>query len=185
MKILDGFPKSIKGNVLFCDTDNMNTDGIYPGKYTYVDDFTPEQQAKVAMENYDPNFQKIAEKGDILVSGFNYGTGSSREQAATALKYRGIQLVIAASFSATYIRNSLNNGFLGIEQKDLVNYLREKFSEKDRLTIKINSPLEINFESSEIHFDNKIFPISPIGLAAQELIVSNGLENWVKNKLSE
>ncbi len=55
---------------------------------------TPQQQAEVVMENYDPEFVKIAKAGDILVGGFNFGTGSSREQAATALKYKGIQLVI-------------------------------------------------------------------------------------------
>ena len=45
--IIDGFPESIKGELIFCHQDNMNTDGIYPGKYTYIDDFTPEQQAAV------------------------------------------------------------------------------------------------------------------------------------------
>jgi len=85
--IIDGFPTEVKGNLLWCHQDNLNTDGIYPGKYTYVDDFTPEQQAGVAMENYDPEFGKLVNKGDILVGGFNFGTGSSREQAATALKY--------------------------------------------------------------------------------------------------
>ncbi len=183
VEILPGFPDEISGSLIFCNTDNMNTDGIYPGKYTYIDDFTPEQQAEVAMENYDTNFQKIAEEGDILVSGYNYGTGSSREQAATALKYRGISLVIAASFSATYVRNALNNGFLSIEQKDFVEYLRKKYPEKKELSFKITLPVKIDFTHSEIYFDEKIFPFSPIGKAAQELIVSGGLENWVKNKI--
>ncbi len=184
VEILDGFPKEISGDIIFCNTDNMNTDGIYPGKYTYIDDFTPEQQAAVAMENYDPEFQKIAEKGDILISGYNYGTGSSREQAATALKYRGIRLVIAASFSATYVRNALNNGFLSIEQKELVEYLRKKYNDNEKLSLKINAPLTIDFSKSEIRFDNHIFTFPPIGKAAQELIVTGGLENWVKKKIS-
>ena len=113
--------------MLFCHQDNLNTDGIYPGKYTYQDNFTPKQQAEVVMENYDPEFVKIAEPGDILVSGFNFGTGSSREQAATALKYKGIKLVIAGSFNETYKRNAINNGFLLIECPELVKSYKELF----------------------------------------------------------
>jgi homoaconitate hydratase len=100
--MLDNFPSSISGRILFCNSDNINTDGIYPGKYTYREDITPTEQAEVVMENYDLNFQQVAQKGDILVGGFNFGTGSSREQAATALKHRGIVLLIAGSFNDTY-----------------------------------------------------------------------------------
>jgi len=132
VKILDGFPEVIEGELIFCYQDNLNTDGIFPGKYTYIDDFTPEQQAEVAMENYDPDFVKLSKKGDILVGGFNFGSGSSREQAATALKYRGIQLLLAGSFSETYKRNAINNGFLIIEIPQLVKELKSKFGEDIR-----------------------------------------------------
>lgn len=54
-----GFETHIKGEVVFCDQDNLNTDGIYPGKYTYQDDLTPEKMAQVVMENYDPKFSQI------------------------------------------------------------------------------------------------------------------------------
>ncbi|MCE1188630.1 MAG: homoaconitase, partial [Ignavibacteria bacterium] len=74
--IMEGFPVKIEGHIVFCHQDNMNTDGIYPGKYTYNDDFTPEQQASVVMENYDPQFGQIAREGDVVVGGFNFGTGS-------------------------------------------------------------------------------------------------------------
>ena len=161
----------------------MNTDGIYPGKYTYIDDFSPEDQAKVVMENYDPEFVNIVKKGDILVGGFNFGTGSSREQAATALKYKGISLVIAGSFSATYMRNAINNGFLVIEQPELVNDLKEKFG-SDRLTIRTRITAEIDFINSKITVANKEYSINPVGKAAQELIVIGGLENWVKEKIN-
>ena len=78
VKILDGFPELIEGDLIFCHQDNLNTDGIYPGKYTYIDDFTPEQQAEVVMENYDPDFGKIVKDCDVVAGGFNFGTGSSR-----------------------------------------------------------------------------------------------------------
>jgi homoaconitate hydratase len=174
----------IEGELIFCHQDNLNTDGIYPGKYTYIDDFTPEQQAKVVMENYDPEFGKIVKEGDILVGGFNFGTGSSREQAATALKYRGIRLVIAGTLNETYKRNALNNGFLLLECPMLVNDLKIKFG-KDKLTVKTEMNAVIDFTNSEIRVNKKKYSFDPVGKAAQELIIMEGLENWVKNNLSK
>jgi homoaconitate hydratase len=57
-----GFPAEHKGELLFCDTDNLDTDGIYPGAYTYQDDITPDEMAKVAMKNYDPTFSHIVKQ---------------------------------------------------------------------------------------------------------------------------
>jgi len=182
IKIIDSFPETISGELVFCHQDNLNTDGIFPGKYTYIDDFTPEQQAEVAMENYDPEFGKIAEKGDILIGGYNFGTGSSREQAATALKYMGIRLVIAGSFSETYKRNAFNNGFLIIEAPELVCDLKNRYGSK-KLTVKDGNKASVNFKRSVIDFDGKTYDISPVGVAAQELIVIGGLENWVRRNL--
>jgi homoaconitate hydratase len=182
VKVIDGFTKVLKGEIIFCNQDNLNTDGIFPGKYTYIDDFTPKQQSEVVMENYDPEFVRIAKEGDILVGGFNFGTGSSREQAATALKYKGIKLVIAGSFSETYKRNALNNGFLLIECPKLVNDLKAKFG-KDKLTVKTELNAEIDFTKSKINVGQKIYQIDPVGVAAQELIVFGGLEEWVKKNL--
>jgi len=182
VQIINGFPSEITGQLIFCPQDNLNTDGIYPGKYTYNDDMTPEDQAKVVMENYDPNFKNIVKEGDILVGGFNFGTGSSREQAATALKYKGIQLVIAGSFNETYKRNAINNGFLIIECPELVNDLKKQFGQ-NQLTIQTGITAKINFQNSIIIANDKTYLIHPVGTAAQELIVANGLENWVKFNL--
>jgi homoaconitate hydratase len=181
-KIIDGFPETISGELVFCNQDNLNTDGIFPGKYTYKDDFTPEQQAGVAMENYDPEFGKIADKGNILVGGYNFGTGSSREQAATALKYKGIQMVIAGSFSETYKRNALNNGLLIIDSPELIEDLKNRFGSK-KLTVKTDLEATIDFRNSVIKSNGKNYGIDPIGEAAQELIVAGGLESWVKKNL--
>jgi homoaconitate hydratase len=182
VKIISGFPSLIEGEIIFCHQDNLNTDGIFPGKYTYIDDFTPQQQAEVVMENYDPEFARITKKGNILIGGFNFGTGSSREQAATALKYKGIQLVIAGSFNETYKRNALNNGYLLIECPQLVNDLKAMFG-KDKLTVKTGINVKLDFEKSIVTADNKNYSIDPIGEAAQELIVAGGLEEWVKRNL--
>jgi homoaconitate hydratase len=182
VRIIEGFNPVIEGELIFCHQDNLNTDGIYPGKYTYNDDMTPQQQAEVVMENYDPEFSKIAKAGDILVGGFNFGTGSSREQAATALKYKGIQLVIAGSFNETYKRNALNNGFLLVECPELVNELKSKFG-SEKLTVKTGMIAKIDFRNSVIIVGEKSYSIDPVGEAAQELIVTGGLEEWVKKNL--
>ena len=182
LNILPEFPSIIEGNLLFCHQDNLNTDGIYPGKYTYQDDITPEKQAEVVMENYDPEFSKIAKEGDVVAGGFNFGTGSSREQAATALLYKGIKCVVAGSFSETYARNAINNGFLVIQCADLINDLKEK-NGTEKLTVQTNKKIKIDFENSSITYDGKDYLIDPVGEAAQELIINGGLEEWVKKNL--
>ncbi len=182
ISIIDGFPGVIEGEIIFCHQDNLNTDGIYPGKYTYQDDITPEGQAAVAMENYDPEFQKIAGDGDVMVGGFNFGTGSSREQAATALKYRGISVLIAGSFSETYKRNAINNGFLTIEVPELVSELKTKYG-SEKPSIKPGLKIKVDFQVSTATVGDKVYPFGAVGQAAQELIVAGGLENWVKNNL--
>ncbi len=184
ISLVDGFPRSIVGDVILCPADNLNTDGIYPGKYTYVDDFSPAQQAGVVMENYDTSFAGLVKEGDILVGGFNFGTGSSREQAATALKHRGIRLVIAGSLSETYKRNALNNGFIALECPALTRDLRYRFSTDER-TILTGEEIQVFFETSRIELAGKKYAFTPIGTPAQELIVAGGLEGWVKEQLEK
>ena len=130
--ILPGFPSGIRGRLVFLPMDNLNTDGIYGKDYTYREDMTPEMMARVVMENYDPQFAARTAAGDVVVGGFNFGTGSSREQAVTALKSKGIPLVIAGSFSQTYLRNAFNNGFLCIEAPGLVARLRAQICRRHR-----------------------------------------------------
>ncbi len=134
------------------------------------------------MENYDPAFGTIAQAGDILVGGFNFGTGSSREQAATALKYRGIALVIAGSASETYKRNALNNGFLVVEAPAFVRDLRARFG-TSTLTVRTGITALIDFRRSIITTDMGEYRIDPVGPAAQELVLAGGLEAWVTARL--
>src|SRR5438046_5741333 len=89
----------------------------------------------VTLENYDPNFNTLYRSGDVVVGGLNFGSGSSREQAATALKYKGIPGVIAGSFSETYKRNAFNNGFVVFECPDLVTYRRESLKNRPPTTV--------------------------------------------------
>jgi len=182
IEVLNGFPGIIEGELVFCHQDNLNTDGIFPGKYTYIDDFTDKQQAGVVMENYDPEFGRLVKDGDLLVGGFNFGTGSSREQAATALRHRGIRLVLAGSFSETYKRNALNNGFLALEAAELVRELKDRFGDK-KLTVRTGITATVDISASCVTADGKTYAIGPVGETAQELILADGLENWVRKHL--
>ena len=130
-EILPGFPEKVTGEIVWCNADNVNTDAIYPGKYTYDDAFSsdPKKMATVVMENYDSNFAKIAKPGDILVSGFNFGCGSSREQAATAILAKGLPLVVSGSFGNIFSRNSINNALMGVEVPKLIERLRAAFDD--------------------------------------------------------
>jgi homoaconitate hydratase len=181
VQIMEGFPASVRGRVLFIDKDNLNTDGIYAGKHTYRDDMTPEQMAAVTFENYDPNFNALYQTGDVVVAGFNFGTGSSREQAATALKFKGIPCVIAGSFSETYKRNAFNNGFVVFECPELVMHLRETLT--DRTPTTVGPEITIDYAKSTLSINGKSFPFPPLSPAAQELIVAGGAEKLVASRL--
>jgi homoaconitate hydratase len=186
MEILPGFPRSVKGRLVFLPQDNLNTDGIYGKDYTYREDMTPEMMAKVAMENYDPTFAARTRPGDVLVGGFNFGTGSSREQAVTALKCAGIPLVIVGSFSQTYLRNAFNNGFLCIETPKLVTRLREKYAgaiNHHEKTIIPGEEIDIDFAASTIRYGGEEFTFPALGSVPQSLLIAGGVENLVSVKL--
>jgi len=186
MEILPGFPRSVCGRLVFLPQDNLNTDGIYGKDYTYREDMTPQMMAKVVMENYDPTFAARMHQGDVVVGGFNFGTGSSREQAVTALKFAGIPLLIAGSFSQTYLRNAFNNGFLCIETTALVNHLREKFADaikhKEK-TIIPGDAIEVDFAASTICYAGEEFTFPALGSVPQSLVIAGGVENLVSAKL--
>jgi homoaconitate hydratase len=182
VSILDGFPSALEGRALLLPVDSLNTDGIYGKDVTYRDDLTSEQMATYAMANYDPSFQEVAADGDIIVAGRNFGSGSSREQAATALKFRGIQMVIAESFSQTYLRNAFNNAFICLESKELSRAVREAFAENDAKTIPAGE-LGIDFKAATATWNGASYPLSPLGPAAQELVLAGGLEALTRKRL--
>ncbi|KAI8364803.1 uncharacterized protein BYT42DRAFT_627856 [Radiomyces spectabilis] len=186
-EVLPNFPSVIQGELLFCPADNLNTDGIYPGKYTYNDDMTVDDMRKVVMENYDPEFVNIVQKGDVLVGGFNFGTGSSREQAATAIKSRAITIMIAGSYSDIFKRNSINNALLLIESPELVNDLKKEVG-TDALTKRTGRQVEIHVAEGKVVVTNtdgteKLYKVGALGKSVQEIWLANGLEGWVKERL--
>jgi homoaconitate hydratase len=183
VEILDGFPAAVTGRLVFLPQDNLNTDGIYGKDYTYRDDMTPEMMAEVVMQNYDPAFAVMTEVGDILVGAYNFGTGSSREQAVTALQAKGIALVVAASFSQTYLRNAFNNGFACIACPALVEHLRARASSSPGKTIVPGDTIRVDFASGTIEVGSETFRFPPLGEVPQALVAAGGIENQVRQKL--
>lgn len=204
--LLPGFPEYFSGPLVFAPQDNLTTDGMYPGKYTYQDDITPERQAEVVMENYDPSFASSVRDirssnpstTPILFSGYNFGTGSSREQAATAIKNAGIPLVICGSFGDIFKRNSINNGLILIEAPELITELTERFGKegqrnkggKDGELTVIPQGWEVKVDTRRggvtVKMGNegeKVFPSARVGRSVQELWVNGGLEGFIRASL--
>jgi homoaconitate hydratase len=184
ISIREGFPRVVEGPLLLVPKDNLNTDSIYGKDYTYRDDMTPAEMAKVAMLNYDPEFQAIAREGDLLVGGWNFGSGSSREQAATALKYRGLPLIVAGSYSQTYKRNAFNNGYIVLECPKLIKELRARFAGRPEPTIRTDLQARVDFQTSEITVAGQTYLFGPLRDVAQELVALGGLESVLAKRLS-
>ena len=147
---------------------------------------TRDMMAKVVMENYDPQFAARTQAGDIVVGAFNFGTGSSREQAVTALQAKGLPLVIAGSFSQTYLRNAFNNGFLCVECPEFVTHLREVFATDaagKQKTILPGDEILIDFTTGTITYRGEKFQFPPMGTVPQSLVIAGGVENLVARKL--
>ncbi|KAL7928880.1 hypothetical protein V8C35DRAFT_284871 [Trichoderma chlorosporum] len=180
-EIITGFPEKIEGEIVFYDEDNINTDGIYPGKFTYQDHVPTEKMAEICMENYDPEIRTTAKAGDIL--------GSSREQAATAILAKQIPLVAAGSFGNIFSRNSINNALLGIELPALIHRLRETYKGEKVLTRRTGWRLLWDVRRSKVvitekdgsSWEQKVGEIPP---NVQEIIACGGLEGWVKTKIA-
>ena len=167
VEVLPGFPEKISGEIVFCDADNISTDGIYPGKLTYQDDVTTERMAEACMMNYDPSFSSTAKAGDILVAGFNFGCGSSREQAATAILAKKIPLVVAGSFGNIFSRNSINNALMGVEVPRLVQRLRDTFS-----GVPVPKPQQQITEPLQNHQSLDSPPPAPQNIPSQEKMLT-------------
>lgn len=126
--------------------DDVNTDVIFPGKYTYQP-MEPAEMAEHAMEDLDPNFVKEVKEGDVIVAGANFGCGSSREQAATCLKAAGVAAVIAQSFSRIFFRNAINNGLPVIELRKGIDAIKKD----DIVAIDFENGV-VTHEGNEYHF---------------------------------
>ena len=149
---------------------DVNTDVIFPGKYTYtVKD--PAEMAAHALEDLDPEFAKAVKRGDIVVAGRNFGCGSSREQAATCLKYAGVGAVVAASFSRLFFRNAINAG-LPLVQNERAHEWIEKGEE-----------VAIDFEKGKLTCSRGTLDFPPLPPEIVGIMEAGGLVPYTRRKL--
>jgi len=150
--------------------DDVNTDVIFPGKYTYTL-MEPQEIAQHALEDLDPEFAQNVQAGDVIVAGKNFGCGSSREQAASCLKFAGVQAVIAKSFARIFFRNAINQGLPVIQNPEAV----EKIQKGEEIAIDFSQG-KILGESAEFNFLR--LPDSVLGIMA-----AGGLIEYTKQKI--
>lgn len=151
--------------------DNVNTDVIFPGKYTYTLRGRDEIAAH-ALEDLDPAFAAAVSAGDVIVAGRNWGCGSSREQAATCLVYNGVAAVVAESFGRIFYRNALNNGLLAIACPEAAR------------VIVAGEKITIDPAQSVIRCAAGEFSFPPLGDTILGIVQAGGLVEFTKQKLA-
>lgn len=152
--------------------DNVNTDVIFPGKYTYSP-MEPEEMAEHALEDLDPEFAENAEKGDFVVAGRNFGCGSSREQAAICLKYAGVQAVIAHSFARIFFRNAVNQGLPAVKCPEAAEH------------VKAGDVMELDLEKSVIRAGGREFSFPPFSDSVLGILKEGGLIPYTRKKIKK
>jgi 3-isopropylmalate/(R)-2-methylmalate dehydratase small subunit len=161
--------KSIKGRV-WKYGDDVNTDVIFPGKYTYtVSD--PAEMPQYALEDLDPDFANNVKPGDIIVAGKNFGCGSSREQAVVCLSESKLGAIIAVSFARIYYRNCLNNALPAITSSEAVD------------AIKNGEEIEIDLAGGEICCSAGTFHFPPLPEAVMGIFEAGGLIPYTRERL--
>ncbi len=151
---------------------NVDTDGIIPARYLNSSD--PDELAKHAMEDADPEFVKKMKKGDIVMATSNFGCGSSREHAPLALKAAGVSCVIAKSFARIFYRNAINIGLPILECEEAVD------------NTKAGDVLEVELATGGIKnlTTGKMFEAKPYPEFMLELITAGGLVEYTRKKLA-
>lgn len=161
----------MKGIAHVYPKDHINTDEIIPARYLNSDQEA--ELARHAMEDLDVDFAKKVSPGDFIVSGDDFGCGSSREHAVWALRGAGIRAVIANSFARIFYRNCINNGFLAIECPGAA----RKINDGDRLEIDLVNGKIVNLTQKQT------YAFQPFPEFAREIIAAGGLMEKIKKEM--
>ncbi len=157
--------KEIRGKV-WKFGDDINTDLMYP-QICYT--LKEEEKPYYAMSANRPGWSKLVKKGDIIVAGKNFGTGSSRP-AADNLKNLGIACVLAESINGLFLRNSVNSGLLSLGVPGISGRVNEE------------DIVKINMEDNTITINNDTIKFTPLPDFLMEIIENGGIINILKNK---
>ncbi len=151
--------------------DHINTDLIIPATYLVTSDAV--ELGGHLLEGLDPGFPKKVRKGDIILAGVNFGSGSSREHAALAIKGAGISCVIAASFARIFFRNAINTGLPIVECPEAY----RSISDGTRISVNLEDGLVKNLETGEMYY------AQPYPDFMRDIVSSGGLIEFVKKRL--
>jgi len=152
--------------------DDINTDMLFPGKYTYTCS-TAEEIKPHLLEDLDPQFAKGVKAGDVVLAGRNFGCGSSREQPALGLKAVGIEAVIAESYARIFFRASINQGLLLIECPEAVKAYKE------------GDAVALDLSKSQVMVRGKVFAFPPLSPEIISIRDAGGLLPYTRKKLAE
>jgi 3-isopropylmalate/(R)-2-methylmalate dehydratase small subunit len=158
----------VEGEAVVIPGDDVDTDVMYPGQYLNIDD--PEQMKAYLFEGYDPSLRDRLGPDAIVVTGRNFGLGSSREHVVQALKAWGVQAVVGTSFARIFRRNCVNLGLPIFEAPDAVQ------------AAKPGSRIRIDTEAGEIEVDGRGFQAPPVAALVTELQTAGGLVQWAKER---
>jgi 3-isopropylmalate/(R)-2-methylmalate dehydratase small subunit len=152
--------------------DNINTDMLFPGKYTYTCS-KPEEIKPHLLEDLDESFAETVKPNDIVMAGDNFGCGSSREQPVVGLKAVGIQAVIAKSFARIFYRSAINQGLLLIESSEAVD------------TYEPGDKVSVDPERGLIMINDQSFSFPKLPSEILEIRDAGGLLNYTREKLKK
>lgn len=152
--------------------DNVDTDVIIPARY--LNAFKPEELAVHCMEDIDAEFASKVQAGDMIVAGYNFGSGSSREHAPLAIKASGVSCVIAASFARIFYRNAINIGLPILECPAAVSALQK------------GEHVEVDFSAGTIRSldSGRLWITHPFPKFIQEIIAAGGLVEYTRRRLA-
>ena len=150
--------------------DNVDTDVIIPARYLNIAD--KKELATHCMEDIDTNFVKVVKDGDVMVGGYNFGCGSSREHAPMVIKESGISCVIAKTFARIFYRNAINIGLAILECPEA----SEKIASGDEVAIDFDTGVITNLTKGEIYQAN------PFPDFIKKIIQAGGLMADIKNR---
>jgi len=150
--------------------DNVDTDVIIPARH--LNTANHKELASHCMEDIDAEFIKKVKDGDIMVGGFNFGCGSSREHAPIAIKESGISCVIAKTFARIFYRNAINIGLAILECDEA----SQKIDAGDEVSVNFDTGVITNITK------NETYQALPFPDFIKEIISNGGLLNSIKQQ---
>jgi 3-isopropylmalate/(R)-2-methylmalate dehydratase small subunit len=160
----------VEGRAVLIPGDDVDTDVMYPGRYLNVDD--PEQMKLYLFEGYDPSLREELGEDAIVVTGRNFGIGSSREHVVQALVAWGVRAVVGASFARIFRRNCVNLGLAAVEAPEAAAAARP------------GSRIRIDTGTGGIDVDGTRYCAPPMPPLVAEVQAAGGLVPWTARRVA-